>query len=180
MEIFAYCTEAAREAVGAATGVDPLTSPPMRASQFNPQWLEAHDLIYFRLHGMAGRSGWFGDGGEGFPLALTPVQVRAANLSGAVVVVANCYGDEDDAMIEALYDAGAIAVIAGPGENAAAANKVVGTDLLVQWIIRAMRIGMAVERALDLARARLIFSLWRAADRDARAFKIVSPKEGGG
>ena len=64
MRVFAYCTETARVAVGRATGVVPFTSPPLTASTFKSKALEGYDVIYFRLHGVDGKVGWFGEGEE--------------------------------------------------------------------------------------------------------------------
>jgi hypothetical protein len=139
--------------------------------------MEGYDLLYFRLHRIPGRVGWFGEGKEGkTPLALARSQVEAANLGGAVAVVANCYG-ADDPMVESLYLAGARAVIAGSGPNLAAGNRVVGTDLLVQWLIWGLWMGWSAGRALEVARGRLLLSAWRAADRDAFKFKVIKKKE---
>lgn len=176
MRIFAYCTASAIEAVESATCVEALTSPPMRVADFNPAWLEGHDLLYFRLHGVRGSSAWFGD--ADLP-ALVPAQVRVADLGGAVVVAANCWGAENARMVQALYEAGASVVIAGGGLNLAAAGKVVGTDLLVQWVIRMLRVGLRIEQALRVARVRLALTGWRESDRDAARFKIVRRGEDG-
>jgi len=81
-------------------------------------------------------------------------------------------------MVTALYKAGASVVIAGPGENLALGERVVGTDLLVQWVIRGMRWGMRARRALDVARVRLALTAWRRSDRDAMGFG-VAPDESG-
>jgi hypothetical protein len=176
MKILAYCTYSARLAVGAALDASPLTSPPMRASEFDPQWLEGYDLLYFRLHGKPHSPAWYGDE----HMALTPIQVSVADLDGVVVVAANCYGAENAQMVEAFYRSGARAVIAGPGENLAAVRRVVGTDLLVQWVIRLMKLGAGVERALQAARWRLRLTGWRASDRDAAQFAVVSREYGVG
>jgi len=176
VRVFAYCTKQARGAVAAATGVEPVTSPPITARTFNPQWLEERDFLYFRLHGALGRVGWFNDAGE---LALTRIQVDVVDLRGVVVVVGNCYG-ADDPMIEAFYRAGARAVIAGAGLNVAAGNRVVGVDLLVKWLIRGMMMWgwgcTGMRRALALAKVRLALTGWRTSDRDARAFNIIKKK----
>lgn len=186
MRVWAYCTLTAREAVEKATGVRPLTSPPMLAQHFDPQRMERHDLLYFRLHGFKEvPSTWFGEDGRGphLPLALkaaaikrypamTASQLDDIDLSGTVVVIANCYG-ADSPLIAGFYRAGAGAVIAGPGPNLAAAQQVAGTDALVQALIAAMSWGFGVRRALTIARARLLATMWRAADRDALEFKIV-------
>jgi len=175
MRIFAYCTALAGAAVKAATGVEPITSPPMVAGNFSPEWLEDYDLLYFRLHSLRNRGvkGWFGEGRSGLQFALSETQVLAAELGGAVAVVANCYGGDGDPMIAALYKAGASAVIAGSGPNVAAARRVVGTDMLVRWVIRGLEWRMPVAGALQLAKTRLLATSWRESDRDARQFEIV-------
>jgi len=173
MRVFAYCTASARRAVRAATGVVPISSPPALAGTFEPRWLEGHDLVYVRLHGRPGGRGWYNDDGG---ISLLQHQVAAADLSGAVVVVANCYGDRGP-MVEALCAAGAAAVIAGSGPNYAGAKRVVGADLLVRWMILGMRMGLDVDRALSLARMRLRVSGWRASDRDAARFTVLGRRD---
>jgi len=173
VRVFAYCTAGARRAVRAATGVSPLTSPPVLAREFDPRWLEGHELLYFRLHGRPGANAWCNDAGSA---ALTADQVLAADLGGAVVVVANCYGDRGP-MARALYAAGAAAAIAGSGPNYAAGRRVVGADLLVRWVILGLRMGLDVDRALSLARMRLRVSSWRASDRDAARFAVLGRRD---
>ena len=167
--------------MASATGVEPITSPPHDVITFVPGWMEGgadgrYDLLYFRLHGQKDREGgqegaaWYGDWGF---RALSADRILEADLGGAVAVVANCYGGDGDPMVAALYRSGCAAVIAGGGVNVGARFKVVGTDLLVQWVIRMMRIGFGIERALRWARARLVLSGWRASDRDAARFEVV-------
>jgi len=176
MKIFAYCTRSARAAVRAATGVEPRTSPPLAANAFDSRWLAGYDLLYFRLHGHKSfPTLMFGDGQ--IP-ALIAGQVRAADLDGAIVVIANCYG-ADSPLVQAFYAAGADVVIAGHGPNIAAGNRVVGTDLLVKWLIRCLQMRLPVKRALTVAKARLLATSWRAADRDAREFTIMRRKYDG-
>ena len=173
MRVCAYCTASARRAVRAATGVMPISSPPVLAATFDPRRLAGHDLLYFRLHGKPGAKAWYNDAGAA---ALTEDQVLSVDLGGAVAVVANCYGDQGP-MARALYTAGASAVIAGLGSNYAGARRVVGTDLLVRWVILGLRMGMDVERALGLARMRLRMSSWRASDRDAAQFAVLGRRD---
>ena len=110
MRVFAYCTEIAQASVAAATGVLPVTSPPVTALEFDRGLLEGHDLLYFRLHRLLDRKGWWGEGRHGGMLfALARAQVQRADLGGAIVVVANCHGADDDPMVEALHEAGAAA-----------------------------------------------------------------------
>jgi len=175
LRIFGYCARSARVAVAQAIGREPYTSPPHDVITFVPGWMENHDLLYFRLHGEdreggQGRLAWYGD--WGFE-ALNAERIRKADLGGAVAVVANCYGGDGDPMVEALYRSGCAAVVAGGGVNVGARVKVLGTDLLVQWVIRMMRVGFEIERALRWARVRLAMSGWRASDRDAARFEVV-------
>jgi hypothetical protein len=178
MRILAYCIAPAREAVRAATGVAPLTSPPWTADVLRPERLRGYDLLYVRLHGLPNVAyTWFGEGERGTLVpALSKEHLDALEpdgLGGAVVVLANCYG-ADSPMVKELYQAGASAVIAGHGPNIAAANRLVGTDLLVRWIIIALRAGLSASRSLHAAKARLALSAWRAADRDAMQFVLVN------
>jgi len=181
MRILAYCIAPAREAVRAATGVEPLTSPPWTADTLAPEQLKGYDLLYFRLHGRPNVAVWFGeDERKKLIPALNKEHLDALEpdgLSGTVVVLANCYG-ADSPMVNELYRAGARAVVAGYGPNIAAARRVVGTDLLVHWLILAMHAGLDVTQALRVAKTRLAISAWRAADRDAMQFKLIEKGAG--
>lgn len=173
MDIWAYCTAPAREAVVEATGVEPLVSPPMTASEFNPRWLEGHGLLYFRLHGTVDQTVWYGEGPQGgLYVALTINQLREARLGGALVVVANCYGAQSP-MVAELYRAGAGAVIAGDGPNYAAGGRVIGADKLAREVIAGLRGGRSVERALRIAKMKLLATAWRGPDRDALGFRVI-------
>jgi len=186
MNIFAYCTLPARDAVHKATGVEPITSPPMVAHEFDPKELQDRDLIYIRLHGFEDIGDtWFGEDLRGPRLpaslraaaikpwpALTREHLNGIDLGGAAVVLANCHGATSP-MVPALYRAGAQAVVAGPGPNLAAGDQVVGTDTLVRWIILAVRCGLSIRRAVRVAKIRLATTAWRVSDRDALGFKIM-------
>jgi len=49
-------------------------------------------LLYFNLHGAANVAAWKGAGISGQTDAVTPASLAAADLNGAVVFAANCYG----------------------------------------------------------------------------------------
>lgn len=173
MKIFALTTVPARAAVQAATGVQPWTSPPWVAETLQPEHLAGHDLIYIRLHGLPDLNGWLGeDDKENYPLALGLENLTGADLGGAIVILANCYGASSP-LVPDLYRAGAGAVVAGPGPNMAGGSRVIGTDKLAREIIRAMFAGQDIKRALRSARRKLLWTSYRAADRDAREFKIM-------
>lgn len=173
LRIWAYCTAPAQRSVAEATGVEPLVSPPLTINEFDPLWLEGHDLLYFRLHGMSQATIWYGEGEGG---ALCPAfhvgLLEGVDLDGATVIVANCYGAES-AMVQALYRAGAGAVVAGSGRNFAAGSRVVGADKLAREAIQGLRRGWPVLRALYIARLKLLSTAWRAADRDALEFRVI-------
>ena len=169
LKIGAYCTRSARFAVWRATGVIPITSPPAHTGTFQPTWLEGFDLLYFRLHGNEQGTVWFGD--MGVP-AITAAQILQADLEGTVVVVGNCFGDKGP-VTKALFTAGAKTVIAGPGKNIAARERVVGVDLLVRNLIRSFRRHKTVDQAIRDSKRRLCFTSWRYSDRDAAQFNVL-------
>lgn len=176
MRVFAYCTEAARKAVKKATGVEPITSPPILADTFNTD-LSGYDLLYFRLHGLQiAPAMMFGEDMEGrwskYPALHTSFLGAVRLKPGATVVIANCYGKESKWPAK-FYKAGVAVVVSGPGPNMAAGKSVIGTDLLMRWILLSLRAGLDVNSAIVIARARLAFTLWRTPDRDAMAFDIV-------
>ena len=178
MRITAYCTAPARGAVQAALGVFPFTSPPMTVSTIEAALWQQADLMYFRLHGQRGVTGlWYGELPDG---SLTPaLDIRdgiKTSMIGTVVVIANCYA-YDDSSLQGFYRAGVEAVIAGAGQNwAAQGDEVVGTDLLVRWIAKGLRMGLPARGALGLAKSVLWLTRYRLADRDAREFQIVEDK----
>ena len=135
MDVFAYCAWSMRESVRQAAGVAPMTCPPVSALEFEPGWLRGHDFVYFKLHGLRGQPFWYGDE---YQTAVTASQLRSADLAGAVVFVANCHL-EGSAMLAALLEAGAKAVIGGPGANYALKYGVNGADLLGLWLRREAR-----------------------------------------
>lgn len=185
MKIFAYCTEVAGMSVAKATGVYPLTSPPLTATTLDSKMLEGYDLLYFRLHAFKGGERWYGESLEvaSLPKAVRGVALKRwpaldrlhfvmADLGGAIVVLANCYGASSP-LVQAMYKAGASVVIAGSGPNYAAGNRVMGADLLVQQVIRGLQAGKNIKKALRWARMRLLLTAWRKPDRDALGFRII-------
>ena len=174
MKILAFCTYPARAAVRKATGVEPWTSPPYTTENIQPVHLEGYDLIYFRLHRMRTVPGlWFGEYPSGEMVqALNEYLLELTDLSGAIVVMANCYGATDP-LVAQLYASGAGAVIAGPGPNYAHAERVIGADLLTRWLIRGLRIGLGLRAALGMAKARLRLTAQRRADKDALEFNLL-------
>lgn len=150
MRVFAYCAQSFVLATGLAAGVEPLTCPPVTAASFDPAQLAGHALLYFDLHGEPGVDQWFGD--ARLP-ALTAEQIRSVDLGGAVVFATNCYlADAGSPMLDALLDAGARCVIAGPGRNYAGAQTVFGASLLGQAFRAALEKVADPAWALNLAK----------------------------
>lgn len=177
IRVVAVCTEAAGEAVAEAVGVEPLMSPPLQAGELCAADLEEADVLYFRLHELPGVDDvWFGETASpegGLIPAMRLELLERVSLPGVVVIIGNCYSASSK-FVRAFYAAGARAVVAGPGENMAAANAVRGTDLLAKWIIGGLRRRLLVQVAVAVARARVRATGWRKSDRDAAEFGIIA------
>jgi hypothetical protein len=182
MRIFAYCCLSFSESVQKATGVVPVTCPPLSAfggqglDRFPVCALEGHDLIYFKLHGLPGQPYWYGDD---MTSAVTSDQLRAADLSGTVVFVANCHlwhrgkKGKGQPMLDALLDAGAEAVVGGGGENFGKRTKVYGADLLGKWFVMAYRLCGSALTSFYVAKARVSLEDDFGAQ-DALGFKLFT------
>ncbi len=165
--------QVAEKAVAKVVGGEPVLSPPTTIDSFDPTWLSGHDIVYFRLHGFVGVQKWFGMDREWQLVpAVDASQLAEARMGGALVIVANCE-TLDSPMLDALFAGGAGMVIAGGGQNYAARDAVIGADKLAQWIIRGVKRGLSVEKALLMGKARLALTAWRPADLDAMAFRLV-------
>lgn len=150
MRIFAYCCASFAEATRKAAGVEPLLSPPLTATRFEPRWLETCNLVYLDLHGQPGSEFWLGDGGI---IALAARQVRKANLSGVVVFATNCYlADKGSPMLDALLDAGARYVIGGEGVNWATSRRPAGAAELGWRFRQLFERGIEPMKALAIAK----------------------------
>ena len=151
-----------------AAGVEPLVCPPTSADRFDPAWLEGYDLLYFDLHGRPYTRFWLGDSGV---LALTAMQVRQADLGGAVVFAVNCHlADDESPMMEALLDAGARYVVGGQGKNYAGQSFIQGAAMLGMWMRRLMALGLGPLGALTWAKRRVRVSA-TGQKADALAFR---------
>jgi hypothetical protein len=170
MQTFAYCSQALAQAVARAAGVEPLTSPPASWRTISPRTLEGHDFIYINLDGAAGSPYWYGDGWE---TALSAAQIQAADLAGVGVFVASCHLPESP-MLPALLVAGAAWVIGGAGVNWSSRRRLAGADLLGLWVRRAVGWGWEPERALRLAKLRVLLQVWdvRIRREDTLRFRV--------
>jgi len=174
MRIFALCTIPAQASVAKATGKTPLTSPPLNLATFDGKMMEGYDVLYFRLHGIPSIPGkWFGEDDRGGLVAVVDERhLQGVNLSGATVILANCYG-KSSPLVQEFYRAGAGAVIAGSGPNYASGSDMIGTDRLAYHIINRMQAGICARTALNWAKGALTMNIWRQADRDTLEFSIV-------
>ena len=103
-------------------------------------------------------------------------QIADAKIKGAICFVANCFG-LGSKMVEALYQSGAAAVIAGPGKNyisrLARLGIIAGADRLGARLLAHLRAGLATDRALFAARDDVrVWARFSPADRDALEFQI--------
>jgi len=115
-------------------------------------WPEAanYDLVMIYLHPRGDGLAWVDDEGRD---VLTALDVERLPLDGTVVFVDACYGQENTALIDALFEAGARAVISGPGVNyGGQAGRLSGADLLAQMLRKQMALGLDMRIAWTLAR----------------------------
>ena len=165
--VFAYVDQryqmATRKVVGEAATL--LTSPPVFAGDFNPEWLAGNQFIYLDLHGQPG-SVYLYSGPDELWAALALNTVRNARLGGAVIFATSCYLTESP-FLPIFLQAGARAVIAGAGANWGTRGRVSGAQLLAMIVLKLLRSGLPVERALPEAKRRLGLSWHRVRDRQA-------------
>ena len=161
MKTLAYCDKAFYDSVFKASGVEPLTSPPLHVDTFRPHWLQGYDFLYFKLHGLPSEPRWYG---QHWITALEARHLKYLVLTGTIVFVANCYlwhttkpgsPREQAPMLYALLDAGARAIVGGPGINYAKAHAVYGADILGQTFRRFCALGVPPTPAFKLAMTRV-------------------------
>ncbi len=159
MRIVACCCAEFVDSARRASGVEPLTWPPLTTNTFDPRVLAGQDVIYFDLHGAKAQPVWLDNNGR---VAITAQQIRSVNLSGATVIALNCFlADQDSPMMDALL-ASAGLVIGGEGLNFSGAQNVYGASKLAEWIVRLMNLGMPPLRALQFAKIRVRLALLQA------------------
>lgn len=169
MRTFAYCAQSFQQSVHQAAGVQPRTCPPTTRATFQPAWLEGQHLIYFKLHGLPDQPYWYGDD---WITALDIPSIEAADLTGAVIFIANCHFAESPLLIPFLTS-NACAIIGGGGENYGKQRTVYGADRLGRTVRILLSWRIAPHTALAIAKAQL--ALASADDpkaADALAFHI--------
>lgn len=162
MKTLAICLKSTIISVRKASGVAPLTSPPVNIDTFDPQALSGYDFYYFKLHGLPNERFWYGDSYH--TTTCSAGMLAAINMRigfggrGAVVFVANCFFipegeiERGSPMLDALFQAGAQAVVGGPGENYARTHTVAGADLLGKTLRLLVASGMPPDKAFSFAR----------------------------
>jgi hypothetical protein len=169
LTISALSTLTGANATRQATGVEPITFPPNTIRDFKPEMIEGADLLYVHLHGIDKQPYWYGDG---FQTAISADLIMGCHLAGAIAFVANCFGS-DSRMVEALFEAGAQAVVAGPGTNYTVVRRVRGADLLGKQFISALRLGQGPAQALASAKSKIRWrALFSPIERDALGFTL--------
>lgn len=123
-------------------------------------WPEAaqYDLVMVWLHPRGDGLAWVDDTGHD---VLTALDVERLPLAGTVVFVGACYGSENTALIDALFAAGAKAVIHGPGVNfGGTAGALAGADVLAQMLRKLLGAGLDASAAWTLARLAVRIAGW--------------------
>lgn len=171
MRIFAACAASYEESVRRAAGVPPVLSPPLEMDTFDPEAWSGYEFYYFKLHGLPNQPYWYGDR---WLTAVSDVQLRQVDMEGALVFVAGCnlFAGEPPTgpMLEALWAAGAAAVVGGMGENFGARRAVVGADALGINIRRLVQMGARPGMAFRLAMRRLeLLFPWRMDEEERKA-----------
>lgn len=180
MKTQAYCDVNFLHSVRQASGVTPITSPPFHVDTIRPTWFQGYDFIYFKLHGLPSEPRWYG---HNWITAIEARQIKYLDLTSTVVFVANCFlWHEDKAssprhqapMLYALLDAGAAAVVGGPGINYAKPHSVYGADILGQAFRQFCALGLMPTPAFKLAMLRIKFHRHRRhqALQDVHSFQI--------
>jgi hypothetical protein len=131
-----------------------------------------HDLIYFKLHGQERQHYWHGD--DSSRPALSTFLLERCTLGGAIVFCACCHVGPRSPMLDALFVAGAGAVIGSPGAHYARPHSLAGIDLVGSSFRLLLEMGLPPERALALATFRQAVRLRYTTDEDERQALIAA------
>jgi hypothetical protein len=155
----------------------PATSPPSTAETFDLSLLAGRDFVWFKLHGRRNERYWYGDH---MTTALSADRLAQADLSGAVVLVSNCWAANLDGtpgpMLVALAQTNPRAIIAGPGPNYAGLHRVTGTDLLGLYMRFLLEVRFKPHVAFAVARYALKRRRPDKATKDTLAFRLWRPQ----
>jgi len=164
-EIWQEASQAVFEAIGNSKRLE--ISPPFTDQEFLERHTQVPPLAYFNLHGVKEAAYWYGHSSSGqefdFPIALTPLNLAWAEVSGAVVYSEACYGAHlrgggpDSSIPLAFLSKGAKAVIGSTGmAYGALAPPLSGADLLGRNLWLGLRRGFTIGEALLRAKLGLV------------------------
>lgn len=164
-EIWQEASQAVFEALGNSKGLE--ISPPFTDQEFLEQHTQVPPLAYFNLHGVKETAYWYGHSSSGeeldFPIALTPLNLAWAEVSGAVVYSEACYGahlregNTDSSIPLAFLAKGAKAVIGSTGmAYGSLAPPLSGADLLGRNLWLGLKRGFTIGEALLRAKLGLV------------------------
>lgn len=129
--------------------------------------LAPDDLLMIFLHPSLDGRAWLDDAHE---VVVTSDELSNASLLDAVVFVGACYGVENEAMIEALKQAGAEIIVAAPGANfGGSGGELAGAD----WLAKGLRVLMGTGLPFDLAWPLARTITRTAAGTDAMEYRVV-------
>lgn len=170
MNITAICCKSFLIPVRKATGVTPLLCPPITLSTFKPASLEGADLLYVKLHGLPKQPYLYGDR---YLTAISTDQIRDADLSDTLVFAPVCHLPSSP-LLSAFLEAGASGVIAGHGINYGTTRRLRATDLLGAVLIEWLRRGLSPDRALRMAKLRLMLGRQDRPTQDTLKFQLFT------
>ena len=164
-EIWQEASQAVFEAIGNSKGLE--ISPPFTDQEFLERNTRVPPLAYFNLHGVKEAAYWYGHSSSGeelnFPIALTPLNLAWAEVSGGVVYSEACYGanlregSTDSSIPLAFLAKGARAVIGSTGmAYGALAPPLSGADLLGRNLWLGLKRGFTIGEALLRAKLGLM------------------------
>lgn len=169
MRTFAYTFKNHARVMEKVAGVPPHTCPPWKNGTHINLKFSYCDLLFFTFHGLVNQPYLYSDTWE---TALSVDEVRHANLSRAVVFSGCCYTIESG-FCQAFFDAGADAVIAGPGRNFfIPGRKAAGFDRLAYYFRLLYGLHLDAKAALDLAKTRFKVNRPNKITRDVLEFDV--------
>jgi hypothetical protein len=138
-----------------------------------------YDLLMVFLHPSADGKAWLDDNGN---VVLTAKDVTRLPLHNGVVFLGTCYGLENNEMVDALFKAGARAIIGGSGENYGGIAGYSAADVLGRVLRHFLALGMPVSRSLMLAKVAAAIAGWLGAQgrADALDYELLQHKNQSG
>lgn len=141
-------------------------SPNGKTTAFSPAKMTSAPYCYFNLHGVEDGSAWYGQkdssdnsGGEDFPVAIQPADVKKNSEAPRIVISEACYGghilgkNEDDSMALTFLGSGVLAMIASTTiAYGSVTTPLIGGDLLANLVMSYLSKGLAIGAAFCKAK----------------------------